>query len=353
MNAHGDIMVRYDMSRLLIAAVVAAFGLVLPSLAAGRCEVERPIRFAGNDWASNSFHVAVASHILMKGYGCKVASVPGTTQPLLNALAKGDIDVNMELWKDNNVEIWEKMEQSGRVLETKGVSIQGAVQAWWVPRYLVEGDVKRGIEAQAPALRAVADLPQYKALFTDPEEPSKGRFYNCKLGWNCERVNTRKLEAYGLLEHFTNFRPGSGAALDAAIDSAYKRGRPILFFYWGPTWVLGKYDLVRLEEPAYDKAIWETLDKAESGAGLNATAYPAVRVSIAVNKAFAEAAPSIIRFFDRYRMQDGVVNEALVFMREKKDRTGAKAARRFLREHAALWKHWVPAEIAVKVKASL
>ena len=49
-------------------------------------------------------------------------------------LAKGDVDVNMELWKDNNVEIWEKMEKSGRVLETKGVSIQSAVQAWWVPR---------------------------------------------------------------------------------------------------------------------------------------------------------------------------------------------------------------------------
>jgi len=346
-------MVRYGMSQLLIVVVIAALGAIQPSLAAERCEIERPIRFAGNDWASNSFHVALAGYILTKGYGCTVTSVPGTTQPLLNALAKGDVDVNMELWKDNNVEIWEKMVKSGRVLETQGVSIQGAVQAWWVPRYLVEGNAKRGIKALAPGLRAVADLPQYKALFADPEQPSKGRFYNCKLGWNCEQVNTRKLEAYGLLEHFTNFKPGSGAALDAAIDSAYKRGRPIVFFYWGPTWVLGKYDLVRLEEPAYDKAIWETLDKAKSGAGLKATAYPAVRVSIAVNKAFAEAAPSIIRFFDRYRMQDDVVNQSLVFMREKKDRTGAKAARQFLREHAGLWKDWLPAEIAAKVKASL
>jgi glycine betaine/proline transport system substrate-binding protein len=352
-EAHGDGMIRDDVRRLLIAAIGAALWVIQPSLAAGICEIERPIRFAGNDWASNSFHVAVASHILTKGFGCTVTSVPGTTQPLLNALAKGDVDVNMELWKDNNIEIWEKMEKSGRVLETKGVSIQGAVQAWWVPRYLVEGDVKRGIEAKASGLRTIADLPKYKALFTDPEQPSKGRFYNCKLGWNCEQVNTRKLEAYGLLEHFTNFRAGSGAALDAAIDSAYKRGGPIVFYYWGPTWVLGKYDLVRLEEPAYDKVIWETLDKAKSGAGLKATAYPAIRVSIAVNKAFAEAAPSIIRFFNRYRMQDSVVNQALVFMREKKDRTGAKAARQFLREHPALWKDWLPAEIAVKVKASL
>jgi len=334
---------------LTAAMVLGAFA----AEAATPCELERPIKFAGNDWASSSFHNALASHILEKGYGCKVASVPGTTQPLLNAVAKGDVDINMELWKDNNVEIWDKMEKSGRAMETKGVSIQGAIQAWWVPRYLVEGDKKRGIKAQAPGLRAVSDLPKYKALFKDPEQPSKGRFYNCKLGWNCEKVNSRKLEAYGLLDHYTNFKPGSGAALDAAIASAYKRGRPIVFYYWGPTWVLGKYDLVRLTEPAYDKAAWEVLDKAKSGVGLKACAYPAIRVTIAVNKAFAEAAPRLVRFLDRYRMQDDLVNKALVLMRETRDRTGAKAARDFLRKHPALWNAWVPAEVAAKVKASL
>ena len=339
--------------QLLTAALIFGLGVVQSAQAAGGCELQRQIKFAGNDWASNSFHVAVASHILTKGYGCKVTSVPGTTQPLLNAVAKGDVDINMELWKDNNVEIWDKMEKSGRAVETKGVSIQGAIQAWWVPRYLVEGDAKRGIKAQAPGLRAVSDLPKYKALFKDPEQPSKGRFYNCKLGWNCEKVNSRKLEAYGLLDHYTNFRPGSGAALDAAIASAYKRGRPIVFYYWGPTWVLGKYDLVRLKEPAYDKAAWEVLDKAKSGAGLKACAYPDIRVTIAVNKAFADAAPALIGFLDKYRMQDDLVNKALVYMRETKDKTGAKAAREFLRKHPALWQAWVPAEVAAKVKASL
>ncbi|MDH4192227.1 MAG: ABC transporter substrate-binding protein [Betaproteobacteria bacterium] len=321
--------------------------------AAGDCELARPIRFAGNDWASNSFHVALASHILAKGYGCEVTSVPGTTQPLLNALAKGDVDISMELWKDNNVEIWNKIEKSGRALETRGVSIQGAIQGWWVPRYLVEGDARRGIKAKAPGLRTVSDLPRHKALFGDPEQPAKGRFYNCKLGWNCEKVNSRKLEAYGLLAHYSNFRPGSGAALDAAIASAYRRGRPILFYYWGPTWVLGRYDLVRLEEPAYDKAIWDALDKAESGEGLRACAYPTIRVTIAVNRTFADAAPGIVGFLDRYRMQDEHVNQALVFMRENKDRTGAKAAREFLRKHTALWSEWLPAEVAQRVRTSL
>jgi glycine betaine/proline transport system substrate-binding protein len=259
----------------------------------------------------------------------------------------------MELWKENNVEIWSKMEQTGRAIETQGVSIQGAIQAWWVPRYLVEGDAKRGIRPAAPELKSVADLLKHKTLFRDTEQPSKGRFYNCKLGWNCEKVNSRKLEAYGLLEHFTNFKAGSGAALDAAIASAYKRGRPIVFYYWGPTWVLGKYDLLRLEEPAYDKTVWDKLDKADSGVGLEACAYPTIRATIALNKAFADMAPELVRFFDRYRMRDDLVNQALVMMRETRDRSGAKAARDFLRKHRKLWKTWVPAEVAARVEASL
>ena len=343
-------MIRIAARCLLVVAIVSAIGSVH---AAPRCELTRSIRFADNDWASHQFHVAVASYILANGYGCKVNTIPGTTQPLLNALAKGDVDILMELWKENNVEIWSKMEASGRALETKGVSIQGAIQAWWVPRYLVEGDAKRGIKPAAPGLKSVADLSQYKALFRDPEQPSKGRFYNCKLGWNCEKVNSRKLEAYNLLEHYTNFRAGSGAALDAAIASAYRRGRPILFYYWGPTWVLGKYDLLRLEEPAFDKAVWDALDKAQSGVGLQGCAYPTIRASIAVNRAFAEAAPQLMRFLDNYRMRDDQVNKALVFMRERKDRTGAKAAREFLRRHPEIWTGWVPAEVAARVKASL
>ncbi|MCB2777032.1 ABC transporter substrate-binding protein, partial [Listeria monocytogenes] len=74
----------------------------------------------------------------------------------------------------------------------------GATEGWWVPEYLVKGDPQRGIEAKAPELRSVADLPRDKALFREPEEPAKGRFYNCPTGWTCESVNSQKLKAYRL-----------------------------------------------------------------------------------------------------------------------------------------------------------
>src|SRR3546814_9836762 len=93
---------------------------------------------------------------------------------------------------------------------------------------------------QMCALPIWHDLARYKTLFTDPEDPSKGRFLNCPSGWVCEKTNSRLLQLHGLEEDYTNFRAGTGAALDAAISSAYDRGQPILFYYWQPAGLMAK-----------------------------------------------------------------------------------------------------------------
>jgi hypothetical protein len=91
-----------------------------------------------------------------------------------------------------------------------GPNFPAALEGWFVPRYLVEGP-----DAPAPDLRTPADLARYAELFADPEDPDKGRFYNCVAGWVCEEINTKKLEVYGLTDLYTNFRPGSGGAMAA------------------------------------------------------------------------------------------------------------------------------------------
>lgn len=308
------------------------------------CEIERPIVFAGMDWQSNAFHTAVARKILEAGYGCETDIIPGTTIPILQGVAQGDIDVVMEVWKDNVTEVWSRALRRNQVVEV-GVNFPDAVQGWYVPRYLVEGP-----GAKAPGLTAVSDLPDYKDLFRDPEEPDKGRFYNCIAGWNCEVVNSAKLKAYGLDDHFTNFRPGTGAALAAAIASAYIRRQPIVTYYWEPTWVLGKYDMVMLEEPDYDPDVFNTLAKASDP--VMATAYPVVEVMVGANRRFAEQAPAVIAFLGRYQTNATLVNEALAFM-EDTGGTAEDAAEHFLSTQAALWTTWVDVTTADKVNAAL
>jgi len=334
----------------LIACTLALMGLLASAPArAQRCEFDRKIVFAGLDWDSNAFHTAVAQRILRDGYGCQVDAIPGSTIPLINGMARGDIHLIMEVWKSNEPPSWSEGVASGKLVEV-GVNFPDATQGWYVPRYLVEG-----ADAPAKGLKSVADLPKFKALFADPEEPAKGRFLSCPAGWQCEVFNSKKLAAYGLNASFVNFRPGTGAALDAAIISAVKRRRPVLFYYWGPTWLMGQLgaQLVLLQEPPYNGAVWQALSDAKSPADVKAaTAYPTVQVVIGARKDFLDQAPAIHQFLRNYRTNAQLVSQALAYMQDTKG-SAADAAHYFLRMHEDLWRAWVPADVAARVKARL
>jgi glycine betaine/proline transport system substrate-binding protein len=333
------------MLRTILAALAGVL-LATPSLAqdAPKCEVDRPVVFAGLDYDSARFHAAVAEFIVKNGYGCAVEEVPGTVIPLVNGLARGDADIIMEIWTANPAEAWVEAEKAGQVVPL-GTTFPDAVEGWFVPTTLVTGP-----EAKAPDLKSVSDLPKYKELFADPEEPGKGRFYNCPAGWVCEVVNTKKLAGYGLEGDFTNFRPGTGEALAAAAESAALQNKPIVFYYWGPTWLLGKFDFTRLEEPAYDKAAWDAMMAADKPTA--ATAYPVSKVIIGANKTFSEATPEITAFLKAYSSTNAATSAALAYMRDK-DAEPADAALNFLKTEEASWSKWVPADVAERVKSAL
>lgn len=163
-----------------------------------------------------------------------------------------------------------------------------------MPRYVIEGDPQRKLEAKAPKLRSIADLAQYAEVFRDPEEPGKGRFYNCPAGWTCELENSEMLKSYGLEETFTNFRPGTGPALDAAVLSSYRRGEPILFYYWSPTPLMGRADLVRLEErPGVDKRI---------------------RIQVGLSRTFHDQAPELVAVLEKVNLPAELLNSDLARM---------------------------------------
>ncbi|MBS9780995.1 MAG: ABC transporter substrate-binding protein [Gammaproteobacteria bacterium] len=334
---------------LLRSAVLTGLGLLAlnanQALASdAKCEIDRPVMFADLNWDSAMFHNAVAKFIIEKGYGCKTDGMIGDNIPMINAVAKGDVDVIMEIWTNNVDEAWKKAESKGQV-QLVGDNFEGN-EAWWIPKYLVEGD-----NAPAKGLKSVTDLPKYKDLFKDPEEPTKGRFLNCPAGWTCEMVNGKKLKAYGLEDSFVNFLSGTGAALDSAIISALKRKKPVVFYYWAPTSLIGKYSdqLVQLEEPEYNKEIFDKL-KAEDNPS-QATAFPKSKVDIGANVEFLKAAPQLAKFLDNYVTSSVQVSQALSY-KEDNEASMKEAAVNFLKNNDA-WAEWVPADVAKRVKDAL
>lgn len=308
-----------------------------------------PVHFADLNWESGSLITEMLRIIVEKGFEVPTDTLPGTTITLETALAKNDIQVIAEEWAGRSP-VWVKAEAAGQV-KGLGNLVAGATEGWWVPEYVIKGDPARGLKPLAPDLRSVSDLPRYKNVFRDPENPDKGRFLNSPIGWTSEVVNGQKLKAYGLTDSYSNFRSGSGAALDAEITSQIKRGQPVLFYYWSPTPLLGRYKLVQLQEPPFDPEAWKTLTQADNPAPKPTRSPPSI-LSVGVSSAFAQQYPQLVTFFQGVQLPIDDLNKALATMSEG-HLPPRQAATEFLKAHPDLWRSWVPAPVAEKVAAAL
>jgi len=337
--------------RTLLALAGLAALLACPTAhAADACNGGKPIRFAGITWESGTFITNVLRQILEAGYGCRTEEVPGNTAATETALSQDDLQVWAEQWTGRS-EIIAKAVEAGTV-KLEGDMLPGGVrQGWYVPEYVIKGDPARGIAPMAPDLRSWRDLPRYKALFADDEEPGKGRFLNCPSGWDCERVDTRLMKLLKLDADYTNFRPGTGAAMDAAIASAYEQGKPVLFYYWEPAALLARYKFVQLELPAFNARCWQTLaTHAESSPC--ASGFLVSQLKVGVSTPFAQHNPELIALFGKVSFPMELLNQTIYDMtRERTD--GAAMATRFLHEHPEIWRAWLAPDVAARVSDKL
>ncbi len=326
------------------AALLVA-GVALVTLSFAGCapsSQQKTVVFGDLSWDSAQVNNRIAGFIATHGYGYDVEYIPGDTIIILQGLRSGDVDVNMEIWVENQQDAYDEAVASGDVTDL-GNNFGDNWQGWLVPRYMVEGDAARGIEPVAPDLKSVSDLPKYWELFRDPENPDKGRFINSLPGWECTAINSQKLVTYGLDQYYTDFVVGSDAALSGSMAAAYEKGEPWLGYYWAPTWVLGKLDMYALREPAYSDEVWNST---------KGCAYPSNNVNVAVNSAFAADNPELVTFLDNFTTKTEQHNAVLAYMQDS-GATTEEAAQFFLREYEDVWTKWVPADVAKAVKAAL
>jgi glycine betaine/proline transport system substrate-binding protein len=332
-----------------VAAFILAVGFPLQSHAqAGTCNKGQPVRLADQTWESATFTTHVVARILADGYGCTVEIVPGTPAATESALTQNDLQVIAEQWSGRSP-IIQKAIDAGDVRTVGDTLAGGAQQGWYVPDYLVHGDDSRGIKPLASDLKTWRDLPRYKSLFTDPEEPDKGRFLNCPTGWVCEKTNSRLLQIHGLDEHYTNFRAGTGAALDSAISSAYDQGKPILFYYWQPAGLMAKYKFHKIEQEPFNKVCWDAIVSGEGT--LCPSDFLVARLAVAVSAPFAEQNPDLIQFFERMQFQPALLNQMILTMTETR-LPGNEIALQFLRGHPDVWTAWLPPQVSARLTDS-
>ena len=283
------------------------------------------IIFGDVSWDSVQVHNRIMAFIIENGLdGYKADFISGDTLPIINGIVQGDVDVDMESWHSNCREAYDKGIASGDMIDL-GKNMPDGPQGWWVPRYVVEGP-----DAMAPELNSVADLPKYADLFKDPEDPKKGLVYGGVAGWSQMKISEKIFNGNGLEDTYNLGIAGSGAALAGTMVGAYEKGEAWCGYYWAPTAVLGKLDMIRLKGSEYEPA----------------------DVNILINKGMLEKAPEVVEILKKYSttVDD---NNAFLAKMDSEDWDTTQAAEWFLKSYEDVWTKWVSPEVAEKVKAAL
>ncbi|WP_350588156.1 glycine betaine ABC transporter substrate-binding protein [Psychrobacter sp. 78a-MNA-CIBAN-0178] len=313
--------------------------LLLPVSASAACA--SPIKFGALTWESGQFTTGILKYIAESGYDCTIEEVPGAGPALETALSQNDIQIIGEQWVGRSP-IMEQAINDDKVAVIGDTLQGGATQGWYVPQYVMDDN---------PGLRRYQDLPKYAALFKDPEDPSKSRFMNCPSGWACEIFNTRLLKNTGLDAVFNNAHPGTGAALDAEIASAFEQKKPLLFYYWQPTGLIAKYDFAPLAFPAHEDECWQDLLLAD-GTSDCVSGFPVSPLKIAASTPFIDNNPELASAFEKVQFTPDQLNSAILEMSESK-RSGDEQALEFLRANPNVWQAWLPKEVAENLAANL
>lgn len=326
-----------------LSALLALGAATTTPAAAADCGTAGTVTVAEMTWLSAGTLAYIAQKIMANGYGCDAQIVPGDTVPTATSmLTRSEPMVAPELWISTAQEFWIQMQEKGNVYKAGDIFASGGEEGWWIPDY---------VAAAHPEIKTIEDLKANWAVFADASNPEKGRLYGCPPGWACEAITANLFKSMGMDETFELFAPGSGENLKASIARAVAQKEPIVGYYWGPTDVIGKYKLVKLGMPAFDKDKWACLGDPDC-ANPQLTGWPSGEVAVAVVTTLKETAPDVAAFLGKMQVPNAEISAVLAWG-DDNAATPEETATYFLKNYEAIWTTWVPADVADKVRASL
>lgn len=332
------------MNRQTFFRLAAACAFVaLPGLASAACG---KVTVASMNWQSAEVLAEIDRVILSQGYGCEVEVVPGDTMPTLTSMMeKGRPDVAPEAWINAVRQPLDAAVKDGRLHYAAQSLKDGGVEGWWIPKYVADAN---------PGIKTIDDALKRPDLFPAPEDKAKGAVHNCPSGWNCQLTTVNAFKAWDAEKKgFVLVDTGSAAGLDGSIAKAYERKQGWLGYYWAPTSILGKYQMVKLDAGVpHDKAAFEACNAKAECANPVKTDWARAEVFTVVTDRFKKAGGPAVEYLNKRSWGNATVNQLLAWMSDNQA-SGEDGARHFLKTQPEVWSAWVTPDVATKVKAAL
>jgi glycine betaine/proline transport system substrate-binding protein len=315
------------------AAAIIAGAMALPGAAMADCG---DVSLARMNWASAEVYSVITEFLMVQGYGCNVTVVPSATTTAITSLAEnGEPDVVPELWV-NSAPAYEGLAAEGKVIKAADVISDGGSEAWWIPAYLAE---------------AHPELTTIDGILANPSLVG-GRFHNCPDGWGCRIANDNLVQAYGFSDAGMEvFNHGSGETLSTSMASAYQAGEPWFGYYWGPTALLGSYDMVAVDMGGYNMEA-HACNAGADCATPGKSSFPAAPVYTVVTADLASSKPEIMELVSNISLSNKAISQLLAW-KDANNASAEEAAVYFLQTSGDTWSSWVNDDARSKLSALL
>lgn len=308
------------------------FSMKLPALVVGACMGAAnaanaecgDVSITEMNWASAQIIAEVSTFLMEQGYGCTVEKVPSSTTTSVASLAEnGEPDIVVELWLNSAGDVYDKLEADGKVERLVEVIQPGGVEGWWVPAYLAE---------EHPELATIEGVMANIDIVG-------GRFNNCPDGWGCRIVNDNLIEALEMRDRIEIFDHGSSETLSASIASAHENGEPWFGYWYGPTAVLGKYPMAKVEIGKIDEEI-HTANQNADNPDPGVSDFPPAPVLTVATRELADREPDVAELMGNVAF-DADVLSGLLAWQDDNGATAEEAAAQFLSTRSDLWADWI------------
>lgn len=310
----------------LAVLLVLVWGLAACGAAPQEEVATKPmLKLVSNPWSASELNVAVARILLEEqlGYQVEVIQLDESTQ--FPAIGGGDAHASLEVWPSGHAADKATYIDEQKVVEDGGPLGPVGKISWYVPQYVID---------QHPELASWEGYqdPALASLFATAETGDKGQFLAGDPGWT--QYDGDIIRNLGL--DLQVVVAGSEEAVLAALDAAYSRQDPILFYFWTPHSIHARYDLTPVQLPPYSEACYA---KAESG-GVDCDYPPDVLYKIFWSglKDYAPEAYTFLKNMN-YSTEDQIQMIAAV---ELDGKSVDQAAREWINGHEATWKAWLP-----------
>ena len=278
------------------------------------------VKLAVNPWVGYEANAAVVGYLLEKELGYTVDKKNLKEEISWQGFETGEVDAVLENWGHDDLK--KTYIQDKKVAVEVGPTGNKGTIGWYVPQWMVD---------KYPDIADWKNLNKYAALFKTSESGGKGQFLD---GDPSFVTNDVALVSNLKLDYKVVFS-GSEAAIIKAAQQATAQKKPLLFYFYEPQWLFAKEKYVRVSLPAYTAGCDKDPKKV-------ACDYPDYTLDKIASKKFADTGGAAYQFIKNFQWTNDDQNLVADYITNQ-GMSADQAAEKWVKEHEATWKPWIPA----------